>query len=413
MTESITMTARAIDLNELHRVLTLQHARKVEAVVPAADIRATAEGNLVLGGTAAEITDEGVTMAAGTYRPTEICNEGLSAKLDIPRAYLRRLHASRPDAWAYNVNTMLEEAIKADSDRTFLVRCFQGGDGEIGVARAFLSDRFGLHMDNLDALMAVLEGVRQAGVEVDIPAGGADLSERGMRLRIVAPGVQAYGPALLANYRSPFADPSVHRFGHGGWTPARALAAAQAEGGAYEPGTEPVLFMGLEVSNSELGGGSWSIAPVVVAQVCSNGLQCTSYAVKAPHLGGKLEAGVIRWSTDTQRKNAGLITAKTRDAVHQYFDPAFIAARVAELEVKAGAPVTDAVKTVEVLGKALMFSEAEQATILNHFILGAQPTAGGMMQAVSSAAQTVADPDRAHEIEATAVQALELVYANR
>ena len=410
---TITTTARAIDLAELGRILQLQHARKVDAVVPARNIRATDDGNLVLEGTEPVITDEGVTMADGVYAPTDVCDDGISRKLNIPRDYLRRMRDSRPDLLAANINTWLDEAVKGDPGKTFLVRCFQGDEGQVGIARAFLSDRFGLHMDNLDALMAVLDGVRQAGIDVDIPAGGADLSERGMRVRIVAPGVTAYGPALLANYRSPFADPAVHRFGHGGWTPQRALAAAQSEGRSYNPGDEPILFAGLQIDNSETGGGAWSIAPVIVAQVCSNGLPMTSLAVKAPHLGGKLDTGLIRWSDDTERKNVALITAKTCDAVRQFFQPDFIAARVAELEAKAGAPVRDAANTVELLGKRLQFSSAEQATILDHFIRGAQMTAGGVMQAVSSMAQTVADPDRAGYIESMAMSALDFAHALR
>ncbi|MFC0860756.1 hypothetical protein ACFHYQ_00445 [Sphaerimonospora cavernae] len=53
------------------------------------------------------------------------------------------------------------------ADRRFLVRALRGtGDGA-GVARAFLSDRYKI-IDNLDVLMAALDGVRLAGADVRI-----------------------------------------------------------------------------------------------------------------------------------------------------------------------------------------------------------------------------------------------------
>lgn len=42
------------------------------------------------------------------------------------------------------------------------------------------------------------------------------------------------------------------------------------------------------------------------------------------------------------------------------------------------------------------------------FILGGQPTAGGIAQAVSAFSQTVEDVDRAFEIELRAVEAMEM-----
>ena len=74
------------------------------------------------------------------------------------------------------------------------------GDG-LGVARAVLSDSYKV-IDNLDALMATLDGIRQAGIEVVFD--GLDLTERRLYARVVAPQIRALAPALLAGYRSPF-----------------------------------------------------------------------------------------------------------------------------------------------------------------------------------------------------------------
>ena len=64
-----------------------------------------------------------------------------------------------------------------------------------------LSDSYKV-IDNLDALMATLDGIRQAGTGVQFD--GLDLTERRLYARVVAPQIRAWAPALLAGYRSPF-----------------------------------------------------------------------------------------------------------------------------------------------------------------------------------------------------------------
>ncbi len=50
----------------------------------------------------------------------------------------------------------------------------------------------------------------------------------------------------------------------------------------------------------------------------------------------------------------------------------------------------------------LRYTEAQQAEILDHFIKGGDLTAGGIMHAVTSAAQVQADGDAAWDLENTA-----------
>jgi hypothetical protein len=90
---------------------------------------------------------------AGTYIPTEVCDQGLADKLGIPATYLRRTRQDRPDLYDANVNGWL------DSDpRKFLIRCLRPSDGTSpGAARAFLSDGY-KWIDNLDVLLAALDG---------------------------------------------------------------------------------------------------------------------------------------------------------------------------------------------------------------------------------------------------------------
>jgi hypothetical protein len=390
---TILQEARNATLSDLRDTLLDQHARKLDVVAPAKKLRFR-DGKLILSGLDPIIEAAGVTDVNGTYRPTEVFDEGISTKLGIPLAYVRRLRNERPDLYDANANGLLRGANRLNSGtgqvetlapadkRSFLVRAFRGDDGQhIGVARALLSDRYAV-MDNLDALTASLDGVRQAGVHVDID--GCDLTDRRMYVRIKAPGVQALAPALLAGYRSPFSG---------------------------ETGTDnPTVFAGLVISNSETGDGSWSITPRIIVEVCTNGMTITKDAMRAIHLGGKMDEGTIRWTKDTIDKQLALVTAKTRDAVATFLDRDYMIKVIRDMEAKAGKPIED-VEDVKVIAKKLAFDQETQDTIFNMFVKGGQITAGGVMQAVTAAAQRTKDADKAAELEAASLKALELAYA--
>ena len=111
--------------------------------------------------TAPELGPDGVTMTSGAYTPTDVCDQGIADKLGIPAAYLRRMREHKPDLYDANVNGWLD-----GDDRRFLLRCLRPGTGGgAGAARAFLSDGYKI-IDNLDVLLAALDGVRSAGVPV-------------------------------------------------------------------------------------------------------------------------------------------------------------------------------------------------------------------------------------------------------
>lgn len=203
MTAPEFLTTRNATLADMVAILRHQRARRLDVVAPATAIHAH-EGNLVISDTVQQVTDDGVTSAAGIYRPTQVADEGLAAKLGINLAYLRRLREQRPDLWDANVNGWLhgDDLAGIEPDRRkFLLRLFQADDDNMGVARAVLSDSYKV-IDNLDALMATLDGIRQAGTEIAFD--GLDLTERRLYARVVASQIRAYAPGLLAGYRSPF-----------------------------------------------------------------------------------------------------------------------------------------------------------------------------------------------------------------
>lgn len=386
-------TTRNADLTDLMTLLRDQHARKVDVVAPAATIRSV-DGNLTIRGAEAVLTEDGVTTTDGTYTPTTVCDEGLADKLSVPVAYLKRLRTERPDLYDANVNgwlhgrkartrlstdgsteTVLRDPIPGDP-RAFLVRAFRGDDGGTGIARAFLSDRYSV-VDNLDVLMAALDGIRDAGVEVNIDGG--DLTERRMVVRVTCPEVSAMAPVLLDGYRSPFTGASGS--------------------------DNPTVWAGFQISNSEVGGGAFTITPRLVVQVCNNGMTMTKDAVSKVHLGGRLDAGVVRYAEDTQVAALSLVKKQTRDAVATFLSADYLTGAIARLEGNAGMEVAshDEVRT---MAKSLRYTDAETDGILSHFTKGGQMTRGGVVNAITAYAQTMDDGDAAYALESRAVSLL-------
>jgi hypothetical protein len=387
-------TTRNANLSDLVTLLTEQHARRLDVVAPAAAITAR-DGDLVLRGTDVQLSDDGVTTADGTYTPTAVCDEGLADKLGVPVGYVKRMRVERPDLWDANVNGWLHgrrplmrtsghlteyqevrPGIPGDP-RSFLVRCFRGDDTEQGIARAFLSDRYSI-VDNLDVLMACLDGVREAGIDANVTGG--DLTERRMTVRVDAPGVTALAPVLLDGYRSPFTG---------------------------ESGTDnPVVSAGFRLTNSETGGGAFTIAPVVTVLICRNGMTMTRDAIRSVHLGSRLDPGTVRWAEDTQEKNMELVKAKTRDAVSTFLSADYLALSVAHLEQRASEVVGTSDEAVQDVTRPLGYTAEHMAGVLDYFRRGGQFTRAGVVNAITAYSQTVTDADAAHDLDAAATRLL-------
>jgi len=389
-------TTRNATLADLLTMLQEQQTRKLDVVAPATAI-SSRDGIITVRGAEQEITLDGVTARDASFRPTAVFDEGVADKLGVPVSYVKRLRAERPDLYDANVNGWLHgsrarqrlinagtreegyetvrEAVPADP-RSFLLRAFKGDDGSTGIARALLSDRYAT-VDHLDILMSCLDGVRAAGVEVDIKGG--DLTDRRMVVRVACPQVAAEAPRLLAGYRSPFTG---------------------------QTGSEnPLVFAGFRLTNSETGGGAFTITPELTVQVCSNGMTITKDAMRTVHLGGKLEEGTVRWAEDTQRKALELVQAKTRDAVAAFLNRDYLVDTIAKLEARAEEPISG-VDAVKDLTKPLGYSQEQIDGILGYFVQGGQMSRAGVVNAITAYSQTLDDGDAAHDLDAKAVSLL-------
>jgi hypothetical protein len=399
---------RRASLRELAEALKDQQTRALDVVVQADQMRMR-DGALVLQGVEPQIGPDGVTDPNGLYRPTRVGYDGLAGVLDIPGRYVRRLSEENVPLLDDNVNGWYgHESMKGKAHLYRLLTNPAGdptSDGYDGICRAVLSDRYRT-IDNFDVLMAALSGMQAGGVER--PVIQADLTEKRMVVRVTAPGIARLAPVLLKDYRSPWGGaPALP-----GWTPDQVARAAGSEGMGFKPGTEPIIFAGFQITNSETGHGAFRITPVLEVMVCRNGLTVKADATKEIHLGGRLESGLIDWSEETRQANITLITAQTKDVVQKFLSPVYVDAKVAEMEKVAGVEIaaSKAPEVIRDVAKSLRWSQSYQDNILDFFMEGGQLSAGGVMQAVTAFAQTLPGDD-AYDVEGQAMEVLKLAAA--
>lgn len=385
--------ARNASLEDLVGILQAQARQTLDLVVPASTIRFNG-GNLELSGVDPILNEHGVLDPSGLYRPTRAADVQVGTLFGIPTHYVRKLR----DEFVALLDTNINEwsAHEAYDSKKVLVRLLWGTDPEDptvnGVLRAVLSDRYGAR-DNLDTLVAVLDGMREAGLSANDLRINGDLTDNKMYVTVNAPEIKGYGHKLLEGYRSPFAN--GRGTGHGG------LAAENL----------PIVQAGLIVRNSETGGGAQSVTPRLTVLACSNGLQITKDALSKIHLGAKLDEGAVVWSNETRQAANQLAKEQVKDAVKSFLNATYVQKVIDELEQVAVVEVQDVPKTIEVVAKQLAYTETEAKGILDHFIKGGQVTAGGILQAVTSWTQEIEDPDRAFEFEASGLKAMEVAAA--
>jgi hypothetical protein len=396
--------ARNASLEDLVTLLREQRAAVHDFVAPARRIHSV-DGVLHVDDAEQDMTDSGVTSRIGRYRPTQVMDDQIAGRLDVPRAYMRRLRAQRIDMYDQTVNGWLHgydgfgdpERVIPGDPRKFLFRTFRDEAGGEGIGRAFLSDSYKA-IDNYDVLMQVLKGINDSGIQARVRA--ADLTEARMHVRLDCPAITAAAPRLLDGYRNPFTNARLNSARGGDPNDAP---------GARPPQVGDIVSAGLRITNSEVGWGSFTIYPEIVVLACTNGMTRDEGKFRAVHLGGKLDEGQITWSAETQQKALDLVMSRTKDAVKAFLSEDYLTKSVADIEGKATAELNrPAQEVVQVVGKQLSWSDREQDGILDMFLRGGQATRGGVVNAVTAFSQTVPSADRGFELDMSALRVLDV-----
>lgn len=367
-------TLRNGSLGSLVDLLRDENVRRHDLVVPAAALTMSEAGHVGMF-TPPTIDENGVTEAGfHTVEPTTVAHEQIGSAFDIPRGYYKRMMDGHGDLLAENVNHWL-----SGDDRSFFVRTLSASEGQPAVMRALLSDRF-RPMDDLDTLLAALEGVRAAGVATSDLNITADRSDRRMYVRIDAPGVTIEAPDLTDRY----VDPRTGRTGL----------------------SYPVVSAGVVIRNSDVGMGAWAIAPRITFLVCKNGMTRTTEAQRKVHVGARHDDGVVDWSDETLRRELAVITSKTTDAVRTFLTVGYLEGVANELRGFKATTLADPLAAVAEVTKGLNYSKDDAESILQSFVKGGDLTALGVGQAITNVAQDL-DADKAADFENDSWSAME------
>lgn len=168
------------------------------------------------------------------------------------------------------------------------------------------------------------------------------------------------------------------------------------------------MSAGFVATNDETGGSALKFTGEIRVPICGNGLTIDIGQFRQVHMGAKMDSGQVSWSADTREANVQLISKQARDAVRTFLSADYLNTAVSALEAAAGYDVDKPAETIAVVARELAYSDAEQEAILSEFIKGGQCTSGGIMQAVTSAAQDIADIERANDVGASGVRAMEV-----
>lgn len=374
-------------LQDLASELQEQQDRKADMVVPASKLWSHNGQVIVVGGRPEVIDADGVTPAGNIeLTPSAVFDTGMVAKLSKPgrpvgHKFIRGLREDgRVDIVDGIYNGLLHGAkdLGAPGDpRKFFLRTFTGRGENPGYARALLSQSY-RPIDNWEVLWTVIQGLQDAGFGGHV-VRQADLSDDKMYLRVSVPEINALAPGLLHGYTSPY--------------------------GGARGADNPVVEAGIVITNSETGGGAFTITPELVVQICSNGMTIKKDMIRKTHLGSKMDEGMVQISDRTRQLNLELVASQTKDAIESFLNADYMNRVLRQIEHGSDEVVSDVEKTIETVTARPAFTKADAKGLLASFMDGGDRTRGGLVQAITSYSQQVDDPDRAYEMDADALAA--------
>jgi Domain of unknown function (DUF932) len=278
----------------------------------------------------------------------------MATDLEIPKRYFDRMKVEAPDLFQTNVHHWLYETPKRK-----LVRAYKDdGRSDLDkysvrpdVGRAWLSDRY-RRLDNLEIATRLLPEFDNLGTEVTFHQ--AAITDTKFYLRAVFPKME----------------------------------------GEVKQG-DPVQW-GVQIRNSEVGDGQFSIDSFVLRLVCINGL-VVAKVMSARHVGKRLGENL---SDEAIRADDKAFWLAARDELRAALDETRFQEVLASLrETTDGAVITAPIAATERLAKQLSLSDGEKEAVLTQLASNGDFTRWGALNAVTAAAKSSESFDRQVELE--------------
>lgn len=277
---------------------------------------------------------------------TDTCHRQIGERTNIPAKYYDRMRGEAPELLAMNVNHWFHSNPERRMVRTL--------DGR---ARALLSDRY-QRIDNAEVAEAVLPVLLETpGLRIE----SCEITERRLYIKAV-------NEKLEADVRK-----------------------------------DDTIQAGVQITNSEIGYGAYSVTPLAFRLWCLNGCTVNDLQYRRNHVGSRAstdEAVYEMLSDEAIKADDQAIMLKARDVVRASLSEALFSQIVSRMRDAAeGVEVKAPVKAVELLANKVGFNADEQNGILTQLIKGGDLTRYGMLNAITRHAQDVDSYDRSTEME--------------
>lgn len=148
-----------------------------------------------------------------------------------------------------------------------------------------------------------------------------------------------------------------------------------------------VVFGGIQVSNSEVGSGSYRVEPLIFVVACQNGL-ISDKALRRRHIGRVLDEQMIDWSTKTKTLEDELLWNQLVDMVYSTFNPDIFSSWVDSINKVASEVINEPTIVINnvVKGYAQFNKDSKDALLKRIARYGL--TKWGLVQSVTDYAQT-------------------------
>lgn len=341
-------------LEELAREITRQAEAKRDYVAPAKKLQMLPDATMEV-----SYADQGGT-SGRELAVDNLAHRQVGQWAGIHAKYYDKMREQAPALLAENVNHWFGE-----SDDVRLVRTLDQR------MRAFLSDRYQI-IDHYEVAQAILPILKECGAEID----SCEVTERHLYIKAFNPNrKEEIGPAGV-DWKWGEDHHQIH-----------------------------VLRPGIVLRNSEVGLGSYEIAPGLRTDHCSNLLVFRADAMRKYHIGRKLTEGqqeIERYITDeTKRKRDQALMAVATDMTRAAFDGEIFEKLVDETRKTRGHVIEGRPdKAIEEVAKLLPMNQEEQGGVLRHLAQGGELSQYGLSNAVTQfSQQEELSYDRASELE--------------
>lgn len=335
-------------MTELTREIVRQNEVKEDYAVPAAQLSVASNGHTNL-----RIGDIGVVGVK------DMAHRQMSSWLGIPADFYDVLRQNtgtmtvdlprRSDAPLFDVtvNSLLKSR---PANERRLVRTLDGN------ARALLSDRYRM-LDNAD-IAAYLLPILAEMPDIDWEKSSMNITDTNLYIRVVSHSV------------------------------------------AGEIKVGDVIYMGVQIQNSEVGKGALSVTPISYRQWCANGATHNALGARKYHSGARLggnddEMAARFFKDDTLRKRDEALMFELRDIVTGAMSEAMLGTVLDQMRNAEGIRIapSEASKVIENVTKRFRLNEGEGKSVLDTFLEGLEShattgyTLGGLANAITNVAQ--------------------------